>query len=134
MRSLGVDSALREAVWDGVVDVYLIVLGYLRAAFKDENFDAEREVRFVFHELLEPTMQKHHRATASTVIPYLSISLGHNLQEEFLPTVREVCVGPNPNAELNERALKEIFPPRRLADGRMVERVSTSAIPYRSWL
>lgn len=108
----------------------------LAPVMKDSSFADEREWRIISRPLMCTLERFAYRQGKSTIIPYYRLPLSNSPDKVGRPRLREVVIGPTPDLENSERAVRSLLASQRLASdftpGGPVS-VKTSKIPYRTW-
>jgi len=105
-------------------------LSLLTPSYKHEAFRHEYEWRLVLNKPHKPMPGQRFRPGKSMLIPYVEVDLNRNLKFELSEKymLRQIIVGPTPNPELAEEALRSLF----ASSGHEVD-VEVSSVPLRGW-
>lgn len=111
--------------------VVLAWLANIAPSYKNSAFRAEREWRMVVSKPHKPMPGQRFRAGKSTLIPYIEVELNRDLKMKISDDymIRKVVVGPTPNPDLAQEALRSLF----LSKGHPEVLIEKSAIPFRHW-
>lgn len=111
-------------------DIARAALGLVAPSYKHAAFRHECEWRLVVNKPHKPMPGRRFRPGISMLIPYVEVDLNRNLKFELSETymLRKVIVGPTPNPELAEEALRSLFE----TSGHRVD-VERSSIPFCNW-
>jgi hypothetical protein len=124
---------IRTVAADWRTKLGTLMAGYmhhLAPLLKDRSFHDEQEWRLISRPISTFAEHMKFRSGASTIVPYLQVSLDKSANERFCPS--RIVVGPTPHEALAMQAVRLL-----LARHEMEEcadhGVTASKVPYRNW-